>query len=132
MPNLIPNKHSTYTICYINSYLYCILTQEAIHISFMWYTASTYSCAWYFVDCHTWSCVAVCFYWRKLFSSFQLNINYVAESCTVETMFCEHIWTIHMCPKYQGIQYSLHAKAPFVTITKCVDYAGILIFKCPY
>ena len=28
------------------------------------------------------------------------------------------------------IQFSLHAKAPFVTITKCVDYAGVLIFKC--
>ena len=28
------------------------------------------------------------------------------------------------------IQFSLHAKAPFVTITKCADYAGVLIFKC--
>ena len=28
------------------------------------------------------------------------------------------------------IQFSLHAIAPFVTITKCVDYAGVLIFKC--
>ena len=28
------------------------------------------------------------------------------------------------------IQFSLRAKAPFVTITKCVDYAGVLIFKC--
>ena len=28
------------------------------------------------------------------------------------------------------IQFSLHAKAPSVSITKCVDYAGVLIFKC--
>ena len=27
------------------------------------------------------------------------------------------------------IQFSLRAKAPFVGITKCVDYAGALIFK---
>ena len=36
---------------------------------------------------------------------------------------------------YQGVlisQVSLHDKAaPFGTITKCVDYAGVLIFKCP-
>ena len=44
-----------------------------------------------------------------------------------------HTGTIHKCPDYQGIliiQFSLHAKAPFVTIPKCVDYAGVLIFKC--
>ena len=29
-----------------------------------------------------------------------------------------------------NIQFSLHAKTPFVTITKCVDYAGVLISKC--
>ena len=27
------------------------------------------------------------------------------------------------------IQLSLHAKAPFVTITKCVDYGGVLILS---
>ena len=35
---------------------------------------------------------------------------------------------------YQGVlifQVSLYDKAPFGTITKCVDYAGVLIFKCP-
>ena len=39
---------------------------------------------------------------------------------------------ISVSPDYQGvliIQVSLqmHAKAPFVTITKCVDYAGVII-----
>ena len=41
----------------------------------------------------------------------------------------------HKCTDYQGvliIQLSLHAKAPFVTITKCVDYAGVIIFNCPH
>ena len=28
------------------------------------------------------------------------------------------------------IQFSLYAKAPFVTITKCVDYAGVLKVSC--
>ena len=28
-------------------------------------------------------------------------------------------------------QVSLYDKAPFGTITKCVDYASVLIFKCP-
>ena len=44
------------------------------------------------------------------------------------------IGTIHKCHDYQDvliIQFSLHAKAPFMTITKCVDYAGVSIFKCP-
>ena len=34
----------------------------------------------------------------------------------------------------QGVlifQVSLPDKAPFRTITKCVDYAGVPIFKCP-
>ena len=28
------------------------------------------------------------------------------------------------------ILFSIHGKAPFVTITKCEDYASVLIFKC--
>ena len=89
------------------------------------------------VDCYTLRSVAVCFYWRKIFLSVQLNIHYVAESCAVESMYYGHIGTIHKCPDYQVvpiIQFSLHAKAPFVTITKCVyvDYADVLIFKHPH
>ena len=38
-------------------------------------------------------------------------------------MFYGHTGGIHKCPDY------LYAKAPFVSITKCVDYAGVLIFK---
>ena len=44
--------------------------------------------------------VAVCFYWRKLFSSVQLNIHYVAESCAVESLYYGCIGTIHKCPDY--------------------------------
>ena len=50
--------------------------------------------------------------------------------CIVATL----IGTIHKYPGYQGvliIEFSLHAKAPFVTIAKCVDCACVLIFKCP-
>ena len=87
------------------------------------------------VGCHTLSCVAVCFYWRKLFSSVQLTVHYVAESCAVEPIYYGRIGTIHKCLDYQGdliIQFSLHAKAPFMTMTKCTDYAGVLIIKCPH
>ena len=38
------------------------------------------------------------------------------------------------CPDYQGVlifRVSLYGKAPFGTITKCVDYAGIHIINCP-
>ena len=50
----------------------------------------------------------------------------------MEPVYYGYIGTIHKCPDYQVvliIQFSLHAKTPFVTITKCVyvDYAGILI-----
>ena len=41
---------------------------------------------------------------------------------------------IHKCTDYQDVlivQFSLHAKAPFMTITKCIDYAGVRVFKCP-
>ena len=89
------------------------------------------------VDCYSLRSVAVCFYWRKIFLSVQLNIYSVAESCAVESMYYGCIGTIHKCPDYQVvpiIQFSLHAKAPFVIITKFVylDYAGVLIFKCPH
>ena len=86
------------------------------------------------VGCYTLSCVPVCFCWRKLFSSVQLN-HYVAESCAVEPLYYACIGIIHKCPDYQCvliIQFSLHAKAPFMTIIKCVDYAGVLIIKCPH
>ena len=47
----------------------------------------------------------------------------------MEPMNYGHTGDIHKCPDYS---VSLHAKAPFVgiTIAKCVDYAGVLIFKC--
>ena len=69
-----------------------------------------------------------------LFSSVQLNINYVTESCAVEPMYYVNIGTIHKFPDYQVvlvILFSLHAKVLFVTVPKCVyvDYVGLLIFK---
>ena len=87
------------------------------------------------VGYYTLSGVAVCFCWRKLFSSVQLNIHYLAESCAVEPIYYGRIGTIHKCPDYQCvliIQFSLHAKTPFITMTKCVDYAGVFIVKCPH
>ena len=88
------------------------------------------------VDCYTLSCVAVCFYWRKLFLSVQWNIHCIAESCAVESMYYGCIGSIHKCPDYQVvliIQFSLHATC-FVTITKrlYIDYAGVLFFKYPH
>ena len=43
---------------------------------------------------------------------------------------------IHMCTDYQGVHdypvsLQIHAKAYFGTMTKCVDYAGVLIFTYP-
>ena len=59
----------------------------------------------------------------------------VAWSCTVEPL-CTMVTlgAIHKWPDNQGvliIQVSSYAKAPFGTTTKCVDYAGVHIFKCP-
>ena len=40
----------------------------------------------------------------------------------------------HKCPNYHGVlisQVSLHDKVPFGTITKCVSYTDVFIFKHP-
>ena len=53
---------------------------------------------------------------------------------TVEPVYYGHLGTDKQCPDYQSVlifQVSLYDKAPFGTITKCVDYAGGLIFNCP-
>ena len=49
-------------------------------------------------------------------------------------VYYEHLKTNKKCLNYQGVlifQVSLYDKAPFGTITKCVDYTGVPIFKCP-
>ena len=50
-------------------------------------------------------------------------------------MYYGHLGADRKCPDYQGVlifQVSLDDKAaPFGTITKCVDCAGVLIVKCP-
>ena len=46
-------------------------------------------------------------------------------------MYYGHLGTNHKCPNYQGVlifQVTLYDKA--VTITKYIDYPGVLIFKC--
>ena len=42
------------------------------------------------------------FYWRKPFSSVQLNIHDVAETCAVVPVYFGHREAIHKCPDYQG------------------------------
>ena len=53
----------------------------------------------------------------------------------MEPAYYGHLGTNHKCHDYQGVrifQVSLYDKAaPFGTITKCVDYAVVLVFKCP-
>ena len=48
--------------------------------------------------------------------------------CNIDTIISVLIIRVYLI-----IQVSLqvHAKAHFGTITKCVDYAGVLIFKYP-
>ena len=43
--------------------------------------------------------------YKPVFSSVQLNVNHVAESCTVEPLYYEHLGTIHKCPDYQGANH---------------------------
>ena len=54
---------------------------------------------------------------------------------TVEPVYYGHLGTNHKCHDYQGVlifQVSLYDKAaPFGTIIKCVNYAVVLVFKCP-
>ena len=55
---------------------------------------------------------------------------YNSTLSTVEPVYYGHLGTNRKCPNYQDVlifQVSLYDKAPFGTITKCVDYAGVLI-----
>ena len=66
-------------------------------------------------------------------SSALLNVQNVDESCIcmciMDTLGL--LISVLIIRVYLIIQVSLqvHAKAHFGTITKCVDYAGVLIFK---
>ena len=42
------------------------------------------------------------FYWKKLLSSVQLNIDDVADTCAVVPVYFGHLDDIHKCPDYQG------------------------------
>ena len=53
---------------------------------------------------------------------------------TVKPVYYGRFRTNRKCPDYQGaliFQVNLYDKEPFGTITKCMDYASIFIFKCP-
>ena len=55
---------------------------------------------------------------------------------TVEPVYYGHLETSHKwprCPDYLGvlISRSFNMIKTFGIVTKCVDYAGILMFKCP-
>ena len=44
-------------------------------------------------------------------------------------------WDRKKCPDYQGVlifQVILYDKVQFGTSAKCLDYAGVHIFKCPH
>ena len=57
----------------------------------------------------------------------------------MEPVYYGHLGTNQRCPtikvsEYQGVlifQVSLYDKAPFGTIARRPDYAGVHIFKCP-
>jgi len=53
------------------------------------------------------------------------------ETNTVEPVYSGHLGTSPKCPKYQGVQVSLHVNGYFITITKCSDYGGVPIIKFP-
>ena len=55
----------------------------------------------------------------------QIKSNY-SGTCVFRTRWDQ--------PDYRGVlifQVSLHVNGYFGTITKCLDYGGVLIFKCP-
>ena len=51
---------------------------------------------------------------------------------TVEPVYYGHLGTSKKCPDYQGVLVVLYETEPFWTLTKCLDYAGVHIFKCPH
>ena len=54
---------------------------------------------------------------------------------TAEPVYYGHRGANKKCPDYKGVLIFLvssYDKAPFGTVTKCVDYAVVLIFKCRY
>ena len=53
-------------------------------------------------------------------------------SNTVKPVYYGHLRTDQKCPDYQGVLVILYYKVQFVTSFTYLDYAGILIFKCPH
>ena len=133
---------------YISSYIACMLiNRNHSHIIHVIHSIHVQFCMT-FVYCYTWSCVA---FWvlllKRTFSSVLLNVQDVAESCTC-SITCGCIMdtlglfiNVQIVRVYLINQASLqvHIKAHFGTMTKCVDYAGVLIssilikrFHCTY
>ena len=59
--------------------------------------------------------------------SFSQQIASYSGTC----VYNGHLGTNHKYPDYQGVLILPDNEAPFGAIIKCVDYAGVLIFKCP-
>ena len=62
-------------------------------------------------------------------------MQHMSVHLTVKPVYYRHLGTNKNCLDYQGVlifQVSLYDKASFGTITKCVDYASVLInwFHC--
>ena len=73
---------------------------------------------------------------ERAFLSVLLNVQDVAESYTCSSYnlcIMDTLGLFMIIWAYLIIQVSLqvHAKAHFGTITKCMDYASVLIFKYP-
>ena len=74
--------------------------------------------------------------WKQLDGLVTRYIVAVTVCSCVQWNLCimDTLGTNKKCPDYESVlifQVSLYDKAPFGTITKCVDYAGGPILKCP-
>ena len=93
--------YTSVQLCHIASYLSSYITSlsETIHIHLCdTHTPQTAVHDTLFVDCYILNmklcyCVLVL---EKLFSSFQLNVHHVAESCTVKPLFYGHLAAIQV------------------------------------
>ena len=66
----------------------------------------------------------------NLYISKQITCNYFMCLLCVQWNLCI-MDTLGPTKGVQTFQVSLYDKAPFGTIARCPDYAGVHIFKCP-
>ena len=130
VPCVLKHKRSRKWIQSVDTAFVChtLLSHHLYHCRFM---------AWLLSDCqsHPWynhACRYDVWYNYNAYSKYLHTPS--ASPDTVEPEYYGHLKTNQKCPDYQGgliFQVSLYDKAPFGTITKGVDYAGVLISKCP-